>query len=390
MAKFSTSNIPRRAAGGTGGRAPGGSGKPAKTVKTVKQDWVTALQNKLVEQSKKLNAPIDLGSTGVDGVYGRKTRGAVEVIAKALKIENPLDANGRPTKEFNDKVGLGDSVATPGAPAAPETPAAPVSPGTPTEGVEAVQFLNEVDVGGKSISIGVLEAGLPTTMTKKLDAGGQELPLSPAEALSRFKMIRDAIIAAGFSVSSEVPNFRSLSSSSDYTRAAGQLETAWKELSSHLISLEKAISAKIAEKRKAMGLSAGSAQRAYKAERSTALFPSAINAGLVTAYKWLKSYLDEMISGDMTNPQSLLAVMKRNTGVAVDRSYPHREWNEEQARQVGQVLRSAGGWLGERIVPGDTSQYYKGPYRDDIVDKEWTNAFKKNSNEIWKIIRGQK
>jgi hypothetical protein len=388
MAKFSTSNIPRPdAASGTGGRASGGSGKPAKT---VKQDWVTSLQNKLVEQSKKLNAPIDLGPTGVDGVYGKKTRGAVEVVAKALKIENPLDANGRPTKEFNDKVGLGDNVAAPGTPTAPGTPAAPGSPDAPEKEGEAVQFLNDVDVDGKNISIGVLEAGLPTTMTKTLDAGGQELPLSPAEALSRFKMIRDAMLAAGFSVSSEMPNVRSLSSSSDYARASEQLETVWKELTSHLESLEKAIVAKITEKRKAMGLSAGSTQRAYKAERSTSLFPKAINAGLITAYKWLSGYLKEMEKGDETNPRPLLEVMKRNTGVAVDRNYPHDMWNDEQARKVGQILRSAGGWLGERIVPADTSQYYKGPYRDDIVDKEWTNAFKENSNEIWKIIRGQK
>jgi hypothetical protein len=227
-------------------------------------------------------------------------------------------------------------------------------------------------------------------MTKKIDAGGQELPLSPAEALSRFKMIRDAIIAAGFSVSSELPNFRGLSSSSDYTRAEGQLEAVWKELTSHLESLEKAIIAKIAEKRKAMGLPPGAAQKAYKAERSTALFPDAIAAGLLTAYKWLKDYLNEMVQGDKTNPQPLLEVMQRNTDVAFDRNYPHREWTRDQAGAVGRILMANGGWLGERVDRNDPAQYYKGPYNDAIVNQHWKDEFVKNKDAIWRVIGGGK
>ena len=249
-----------------------------------------------------------------------------------------------------------------------------------------------VPVDGKNFSMGALIGNLPPSLAMKTK-DGQEVRLSAAEALSRMVMIREAVVAGGLPGGPGVPAVHAIRSKEGYLEAAKVLSQTKAALDSSLVKLDEAVSAEIARKRKEKGLpevfSSGATQEAYKAEFAMSRLPNAIQQGLGVAYKWLSAYLQEMGEGDKTNPQSLLAVMKRNTDVAVDQNFPHTKWDEDQAEAVGKLLMEAGGWLGERIDPQNPSQYFQGMYNDLTVNERWKEAFSKNSTRIWPILRKQ-
>ena len=346
------------------------------------QTGVADLQRKLISVAKEKGITIDLGKTGpnkdgVDGAYGGKTRKAVEDVAAKLGIKDPLDSKGRPTDAFKTALGLGT---------------APTTPGETEKAVEPAEVMRDVPVDGKNFSMGALIGSLPPSLAMKTK-DNQEVRLSAAEALSRMVMIRDAVVAGGLPGGPEVPDVHMIRSKEGYLEAAKVLSQTRVALDNSLAKLDKAVKAEIARKRKEKGLpeafSLGPKQEAYRAESAMSTLPGAIGQGLGVAYKWLYAYLRDMGGGDKTNPQSLLAVMKRNTDVAVDKNFPHTKWDEDQAEAVGKLLMEAGGWLGERIDPENTSQYFQGMHNDLAVNERWKESFSKNSTRIWPILRKQ-
>lgn len=380
-------------------------GKGAGATKLTTQDWVFDLQRKLIDKAKELGVAIDLGKTGkkkdgIDGVYAGKTKGAVKAIAAKLGIKDPLDKSGLPTQEFKDKIGFTATSSAPGATSPPvagtapsPAPGAPPAPGETAKAVEPAVVMKGVPVDGKNFSMGALIGNLPPSLAMKTE-GGQEVRLSAAEALSRMVMIREAVVAGGLPGGPEIPDVYSIRAKEGYLKAAESLTQTKAALDNSLAKLDDAVSAEIARKRKEKGLpeafSSGATQEAYKAEFAMSRLPNAIQQGLGVAYKWLYVYLKEMGGGDRTNPQSLLAVMKRNTDVASYANFPHAEFDNTQADAVGRVLLEVGGDLGARIDPKRPSQYFQGSDDSSDIDEEWREAFTTYADRLEPIIKRQR
>lgn len=375
--------------------AASGSAKAPRDTKLIKEDWVFDLQRKLIDKAKELGVAIDLGKTGkkedgVDGAYGGKTRKAVEDVAAKLGIKDPLDSKGRPTDAFKTALGLGAAPTVPGKSEAAQPGPAQSEAGRP---FEPVRDMVTVPVGGVEFSMAGLLGALPPDMSKKAD-GGKVVALSGAEALRRFRAIRNGVETGGLPAGPPIPKMIGLSSPDKYEEVKAIISEIHKILVDSLKKLYAAVGEEIARKRKEMNLpekfSSGSTQEAYMSEMATYKLPQAIIQGLTYAYESLYDYLDEVSGSYRTNPQSLLELMKSSEDVAVDKDFPRENWTNEQAQEVGKVLMAAGGWLGKRIVPEDTSKYYKGTADSGEVHQEWRTAFNSNSGKIWPILRKQK
>jgi hypothetical protein len=380
MPDLTIDDIPEPAS--TGAKPKPGKGSGA--TKLTAQDWVFDLQRKLIDKAKELGVSIDLGKTGIDGVYAGKTKGAVKAIAAKLGIKDPLDSKGRPTDAFKTAIGLpGKSEAAQPGPAQSEA-------GPP---FEPVRDMVTVPVGGVEFSMAGLIGALPPDMSKKAD-GGKVVALSGAEALRRFRAIRNGVETGGLPAGPPIPKMIGLSSPDKYEEVKAIISEIHRILVDSLKKLHTAVKEEIARKRKEMNLpekfSSGATQEAYGSEMATYELPQAIIQGLTYAYESLYDYLDEASGSYRTNPQSLLELMKSSEDVAVDKDFPRENWTNEQAQEVGKVLMAAGGWLGRRIVPEDTSKYYKGTADSGEVHQEWRTAFNSNSGKIWPILRKQK
>lgn len=367
--------------GGGGRRTSGGGGGG-----TVSAGWVTELQAKIKEKY----SDVDLGGTGpkgdgVDGIYGNKTKNAVREVAKREGITDPFDSSGKPSAEFNKKLGL-----TGGSPdSGKKEEEKKVDPLKPLP-----EIMREVNVGGVEFDIDAFLAALPPEMTaSRVDS--METYLDPEEAGARIVQIGRAVVAGGMKLSTTFPQgLTTLANPVKREMYAKALLTHVDDIASNLKQIGTAIQGEIKRKRAEMGLKGDYAvgrqqDQAYDYEAAYYHLGTNVRAGLETAYKSFYRYVTGTgKKQEQTEPKSLLDVIKRNTQALT--GIPKENLTRDHAMAVGKFLMSTNTDIGKRILSQDPSQYFANNHNSKRINDEWIAAVSSNAAALEKVIKDVK
>lgn len=338
------------------------SASAAGKARIPRSSWISELQTKLLAKATELSASISLGTTGpnkdgVDGAYGKRTRDAVGVIAKALNIESPIGENGLPTKSFTEKLGLSEAPAALGT--APKPPASSTPPASDQSDLPRddsdprFRVLSEIFVDGKSFNpISFIRAFPKDTLT---DAS------SAPDAILVISQMQYALKIGGIKTTAKMPVVATVRNREQLENYFTGINAVVDEITEQCNKISSSVKEAVNVKQKAKGKEPTDPKKkgegeVYPFEWVFWQAPLSAISNVGKAQEIIRRLLPSFVNG---NSKSLLDLLKDTSNVNNIVNNQEHPLTETKAKAIGKLIMNQGeGEFVAHIDPNDTSKYY--------------------------------
>jgi len=371
------------------------SASAAGKARIPRSSWISGLQAKLLEKATALGATISLGTTGpnrdgVDGAYGKRTRDAVGVIAKALNIDSPIGKNGLPTKSFIERLGLSEAPAALGTaskPSASSIPPASDDTDLPRDDSDpSFRVLSETSVDGKSFDpLAFVRAFPRKTLTDDS---------SLLDAILVLKQMQYALQIGGIATKANMPIAATVRNEEQINVYLKAIEIVVVEIQDKCLKVSTSVDTAVKQKQKdenkpVTGPKPKGKGEVYPFEWVLWQAPRSAIQNVGKAQEIINQLLRSFVNG---NSKSLLELLKDTSHINSIMNNPTYPLTEVKAKAIGKLIMNQGeGDFAAHIDPADTSKYYDFNISNSNLVKMLQSVISKDpvETQMIEIIKGK-